>query len=232
MTKRLTIALDGPAGSGKSTLARKLAARLGYRYLDTGAMYRTVALLADRRGIAAEEGERLAELLREIEGTLRLVPDADGPRVRVGDEDVTAEIRTPEVSRIVSEYASVPAVRRAMRGLQRAQREGGGLVAEGRDIGTVVFPDADLKFYVDASPEERARRRLGDFGVDAADADKLAEVRADIERRDSVDTGREDSPLVRAEGAETIDTTGLTVEQVLERMLRRVAEVAGCSTGS
>jgi cytidylate kinase len=229
MTKRLTIALDGPAGSGKSTYARALAERLGYRYLDTGAMYRAVALAAHRRGVAAEPGEALSELLASLD--LRIEASADGPRVTVDGEDVSTEIRSPEVSRIVSAYAKLPDVRRAMVKLQKAQQEGGGIVAEGRDIGTVVFPDAELKIYVTASLEERARRRLRDFGAEEADEASLREVYADIERRDSVDEEREDSPLVQAEGARRIDTTSMTIEEVLDLMQRLVTE-AECSTSS
>jgi len=230
MTRTIVIAMDGPAGSGKSTLARALAARLGYRYLDTGAMYRSVSLAASRAGIEATDAEGLTALLDRID--LRLEANPEGPRVLLDGEDVSEAIRTPEISRIVSAYASRPEVRAAMVRLQRAQRDGGGLVAEGRDIGTVVFPDAELKFYVTADIRERARRRLRDFGADESDEKRLQEVLDDIENRDSVDTGRADSPLTEADDAVTIDTTGLTVEQVLDVMRARVAEVAACSTGS
>jgi CMP/dCMP kinase len=225
MSGNVVIAIDGPAGSGKSTLARALAARQGYRYLDTGAMYRSVALAASRRGIGAGDREALERLLREIE--LDLTPDPDGPRVILDGEDVSAEIRTEEISRIVSEYAKRPEVRRAMVALQRGMRDKGNLVAEGRDIGTVVFADADLKFYVTASLEERARRRLRDFDADASDEERLREVLADIKRRDSVDSERENSPLMEAKDAIHIDSTKLTVEEILDEMLRRVAELAG-----
>jgi cytidylate kinase len=230
MSRPITIALDGPAGSGKSTLARGLASRLDYRYLDTGAMYRAVALAAERAGIGAGDGPALRELLGRV--ALRLEASPEGPRVLLGGEDVSAEIRTPEISRIVSAYASRPEVREAMVRLQRDQRGEGGLVAEGRDIGTVVFPDAEVKFYVTADPEERARRRLRDFGADESDRERLAEVREDLRNRDSVDTGRDVSPLARAEDAMVIDTTGLSVAECLRRMEARVAEVTGCSTGS
>jgi cytidylate kinase len=230
MGRPLVIAIDGPAGSGKSTLARALAARLGLRYLDTGAMYRAVALAASRRGIAAEDGTGLEALLGAIE--LRLEATPAGPRVLLDGEDVSRAIRTEAVSRIVSRYASRPEVRRAMVLLQQAQRREPGLVAEGRDIGTVVFPDADVKFFVTASLEERARRRLRDFGADESDRTRLAAVLEDIRNRDSVDTGREHSPLEKAEDAVEIDTTGLTVEEILERMRARVAGATGAASGS
>jgi cytidylate kinase len=230
MGRKPIIALDGPAGSGKSTQARALAERLGYRYLDTGAMYRSVALAARRAGVGPEDGAALGALLERISIVLEASPE--GPRVLLDGADVSAEIRTPEISRVVSGYASRPEVRMAMVRLQREQGRDGGLVAEGRDIGSVVFPDAEVKFYVEASLEERARRRLRDFGADESDTERLEEVLADIANRDSVDTGREHSPLLVAEDAVRIDTTGLTVDEVLEIMLARVAEVTGCSTES
>ena len=208
------IAIDGPAGSGKSTLAKALAARLGLRYLDTGAMYRAVTLAATRRGIAAGDDERLAALVGAIEIHLEAAPD--GLRVTLDGEDVSAAIRTEEISRAVAPYASRPVVRRAMVVLQRVQRDRGGLVAEGRDIGTVVFPDADWKFYLDADPAERARRRLRDVGGD------LEAVKRDIEARDSVDIGREHSPLTEAPDAVRIDTTAMTIDDVLETMMDRI----------
>jgi cytidylate kinase len=203
------IAIDGPGGSGKSTVARHLAERLGFDYLDTGAMYRAVAFAALRRGIDPSDAEPVAHLV-------------DGLELSVGDEgvvvdgvDATIEIRGPEVTRAVSLVAANPAVRTELRSRQRewaAGREGG--VVEGRDIGTVVFPDAHLKVFLTARADVRAERR----SQEVTDLD-YETVAADLARRDTLDEGRDDSPLTQADDALVLDTSGMTIEEVVERLV-------------
>jgi len=198
------VAIDGPAGAGKSTVARAAADELGFTYLDSGAMYRAVALAALRRG--AEPAE--------VAGSVTIDP---GDRVLLDGEDVTTEIRTPEVSEAASRAAADPAVRQAMVAEQRRLLSGGDWVAEGRDIGTVVAPDAGLKVFLTADPRERARRRAAELGVDADT------VLAEQTIRDERDRSREHSPLEAAQGAVVLDTTGLEIRDVV----RRVVELVG-----
>jgi cytidylate kinase len=206
------IAIDGPAGSGKSTVARALAVRLGLQYLDTGAMYRAVTFAALRRGVDPADVEPVASLAEAIE----LAVDDDG--VRVDGADATIEIRGPEVSRAVSIVAANPGVRAEMRRRQRewAKARGGG-VLEGRDIGTVVFPDAELKVYLTADPAVRAARR----SQEVTDLD-YETVAADLARRDALDQGREDSPLREADDAVILDTTGLSVDEIVDQLMERL----------
>lgn len=205
------IAIDGPAGSGKSTVARRLAERLGLPYLDTGAMYRAVAYSALRRDVEPDDEERVAKM------AVTLAIEV-GERVMVDGVDATVEIRGPEVTRAVGEVAANPAVRAEMRERQRewAEARGGGVI-EGRDIGSVVFPDADLKVYLTATPETRAERRANE--VTDLDYETVA---ADIARRDALDQGRDDSPLIEAAGAIVVDTTDRDVEQVVEDIIARL----------
>lgn len=209
------IAIDGPAGSGKSTVARALADQVDLPYLDTGAMYRSVAFAALRRGLDPADAGPVAELARSVE--LDLSP---GGSVRVDGVDATIEIRGPEVTRAVSIVAANSDVREEMRNRQRRFAAAhGGAVMEGRDIGTVVFPDAWLKVYLDASPEVRASRRskeVTDLSYET--------VAADLARRDALDQGRADSPLVVADGAMVIDTTGLTVDEIVQRVADALAD--------
>lgn len=207
------ITIDGPAGAGKSTIAKLLARRLGIRYLDTGAMYRAVAWKARRDGVATDKEEALAALARAT----RIVVDEG--RVEVDGEDITGRIRTEEISQAASIISAHAKVRQALVELQREIGRHGSLVTEGRDQGSVVFPDADWKFFLVASLEERARRRQRDVGG------SLEEVRADLERRDARDRNRAASPLVRPAGAIEIDTTELTVEEVLKRILETIGPV-------
>jgi cytidylate kinase len=193
------VAIDGPAGAGKSTVARAVANELGFTYLDTGAMYRAVALAAAERGVAP------AALAPELK-------IESGERIRVDGRDVTDEIRTPEVSEAASRAAADPAVRIAVAAQQRRLLESGDWVAEGRDIGSVVAPDAELKVYLTADPSERARRRAAELGLD--DATVLAEQTI----RDERDSTREHSPLHAAPGAVVIDTTNLTLSDVVARV--------------
>ena len=200
----MVVAIDGPAGAGKSTVARAVAEQLGFTYLDSGAMYRCVALASTR---SADEPAALARRLR-----IEL-----GPPVLLDGEDVTEAIRTPQVSERSSEVASDPGVREAMVAKQRELMAAGDYVAEGRDIGTVVAPDAAVKVFLTASDEERARRRASELGVDAES------VLADQRRRDERDRSRQHSPLVAAEGSVELDTTGLTIDEVVERIGQLVA---------
>lgn len=207
------IAIDGPAGSGKSTVARTLAERLHLPYLDTGAMYRAVTFAALRRGLDPEDVEPVARLAVECE-----LDVAQDGTVTVDGADATIEIRGPEVTRAVSIVAANPAVREEMRRRQRVwaeERDGG--VVEGRDIGTVVFPDAALKVYLDASPEVRASRRSKEVTELSYET-----VAADLARRDARDEGREDSPLRTAADAVVIDTSDLSIDQIVDAVMERV----------
>jgi CMP/dCMP kinase len=208
----LLIAIDGPAGAGKSTVGRALAKQLGLEYLDTGAMYRAVAHAALRRGIPVTDEEQVADLARGLDLT---VGEAG---VIVDGEDATTAIRSREVTEAVSAVAANTPVRQELRARQRrwAEERGGGVI-EGRDIGSVVFPDATLKLYITASPRTRAERRVGDIGGD------LDEVEASISERDRRDMTRVDGPLRPADGASIVDTTGLTVDEVVEHVLALLA---------
>jgi len=224
----LVIAIDGPSGAGKSTAGRLLAGRLGYVFLDTGAMYRTLAFQALRRGVALDDAAGLATLARAAR--IDLAPRGEG--VSLDGEDVTAAIRTREVSAAASRVSVHREVRREMVSRQREMGRAGGVVLDGRDIGTAVFPDADVKFYVDADPAQRARRRHEELAAAGVDAD-LRAIEEEIRTRDQVDSTRGDSPLTRAADAVHIDTTGLDPEKVVERMLevvgdRQRARPAGC----
>jgi cytidylate kinase len=213
----LIIAIDGPSGAGKSTAGRILASRLGYAFLDTGAMYRTLALQALRRGVGLDDGEGLAALVRQAH--IDLAPHGEG--VRLDGEDVTAAIRTREVSTAASRVSVHPAVRGEMVSRQREMGQKGGVVMDGRDIGTAVFPDADVKFYVDADPAQRARRRHEELAAAGVESD-LRAIEEEIRRRDRADSTRADSPLTRAPDAVHVDTTGLAPETVVDRMIEVV----------
>jgi cytidylate kinase len=203
------IAIDGPAGSGKTTVACALADRLGLEYLDTGAMYRAVAFAVLRRDVDPDESEQVARVAASMELTL------DGGYCLVDGVDATVDIRGSEVTRVVSIVSAIPGVRAEMVDRQRAwvAARGGGVI-EGRDIGSVVFPDADAKVYLTASADVRARRRS-----DQDDATDVEAVAADIRRRDEADSDRRASPLVRADGAVEIDTTALGVDETVDRIL-------------
>lgn len=217
--KGLRIAIDGPSGVGKSTTARRLAERLGYQYLDTGAMYRAVGVLARRSGIGVDDEAALAGLTGGLRFSFPVV--AGELRVLVDGEDLSAAIRTPEASMDASSVSRHPAVRRALVTLQRALGQDGGVVMEGRDIGTVVMPDAEVKVFLDADPRVRGQRRLEDLRAQGADADLDEVVRA-IEERDHQDRTREDSPLRQAEDAIVLDTSRLPVDEVVDRLADRV----------
>jgi CMP/dCMP kinase len=210
----IVVAIDGPSGAGKSTVGRALAERLGYTYIDTGAMYRAIAWKALRTSVSLDSDSALAALSEAT--NLELVDG--GRRVRVDGADVTAEIRSPEVSAAASRVSVHGGVRRNMVARQRAMGLSGGVVLEGRDIGTAVFPDAEVKFYLDADPAQRARRRHEELQRAGA-AISLQTVEREVRERDHADSHRAESPLVRAADAIDLDTTALGLDEVLAQML-------------
>ena len=219
MSKRIVVAIDGPAGSGKSTVAKRVAAKLGCTYIDTGAMYRAVALLAERAGVDLSSESRLEAIAREAKIEL----PAGGTRVMLNGEDVTEAIRTPRISEAASKISAVPTVRRVLVEKQRAMASETSVVMEGRDIGTVVFPNADIKIFLDASPEIRKQRRLLE---QAAKGDPVSpeEIAREIEERDLRDRTRADSPLLQAPDAMYIDTSDLSLDEVEERILKLIRD--------
>jgi len=227
--RELIIAIDGPVGSGKSTLARRVAELMGYVYIDTGAMYRSIALKALRRGVALEAADSLTALAGDTRIDLRARDG--GQQVFLDGEDVTSAIRTPEVAQTASKVAVVPGVRRVLVAEQRRAGGQGGVVMEGRDIGTVVFPDAELKIFLTASPEIRAERRWREH-QQKGDSIDLARTLDEIRERDRRDREREDSPLVRAKDAVVVDSTAMEPEEVarLVVMLARENKSAASST--
>jgi cytidylate kinase len=220
--RSFVVAIDGPAASGKSTTARQVAERLSFRHLDTGAMYRALTWKALASGVDPADRAALGALAEATAFTFS--PGPSGDRLLVDGEDVAERIREPAVTRSVSLVASVPAVRRRLVRLQREIARGGPCVVEGRDIGTVVFPDAPVKIFLIASIEERARRRREELAGERPSVEDLAE---EIRRRDAMDEGREDSPLRPAPDAIPLDTTGLTVEEVVEAIVRAVRAAEG-----
>ncbi len=220
-SRKLVITMDGPAGAGKSTVAKRLAEELGYLYLDTGAMYRAVALAAKRAGVSPEKEEDLCLLAEKA--AIELVPGKDRVRVFLNGEDVSEAIRTPEIDRLSSQVAKVAGVRRILVDKQRALGARGGVVAEGRDMGSVVFPQADVKFFLTASPEVRARRRFEELKKRGLAPD-FQKVLAEIIERDRQDRERPIAPLMVPPGAIIIDTSTLNIEEVLRLVLAKVEE--------
>lgn len=216
MRKPLIIAIDGPAGAGKSTIARSLASRLGFTYIDTGAMYRAVALWALRAGIDLEDLHRLEQLA--LAARIEFTADRT---VQLNGEDVTAAIREPRVSEAASKVSQAPGVRRALREEQRRIGAAGSVVMEGRDIGTVVFPDAQVKVYLDADPGVRAGRRAAELGATESGRDQIA---SEIAQRDQRDRTRAEAPLTQAPDAEYLDTSRLSPAEVEEAILKLVRE--------
>lgn len=223
MTAR-TIAIDGPAGAGKSTVAKLVAKKLGYLYIDTGAMYRTVAYRAIAEGIAFDDNQALSELTNRIRIELANTPD--GYKVYCDGQDVSDDIRTPEVSAASSPVSAAFGVRLALVEQQRRMAEHGGVVMDGRDIGTNVLPNADCKIFLTASIEERAKRRTKDLEAKGIKAD-IRQVADDIRERDQRDSTRANAPLACAPDAFTLDTTDLTIGQVVEAILDLAAQKTG-----
>ena len=213
------VAVDGPAGAGKSSASRALARRLGFGYVDTGAMYRAVGVLAAERGIDPDDAAALGRLVAALDFELA----DDGERLLVGGRNLSAAIRRPEAGELASRVSTQPVVRQRLVALQRALGAAGGIVMEGRDIGTVVFPDAPVKLYLTADPAVRAARRAAELRAGAATIDEAALAR-ELAGRDRRDAGRAHSPLRRAADAVVLDTTALTLEEVVERMERLVRE--------
>lgn len=222
LDKLPVVAIDGPAGAGKSTIAKAVAFRLGWAHLDTGSMYRAVTLRFVDEGVGFDEEDAVDAALRSID--LRC---GGSGRVWLDDVEVTAELRAARVESRVSAVAAIPAVRRAMRDLQRAQSQHGPLVVEGRDMTSVVFPDARWKFYVDASSRERARRRRADFELQGREVPPIDEVQRLLEDRDRLDSEREDSPLIRVDDAQYLDTTGVGVDEAVAWIVDRVESDLG-----
>lgn len=220
----LVIAIDGPSGSGKSTLAQLLANRLGYIYIDTGAMFRSLGWKAKQEGVNPADEAGLAALAART--IVAIEQDNNDPRFFVDGFDVTGLIRTPEMGMMASAVSRSPAVRARLLTLQRELGKDGAVVMDGRDIGTVVFPDADVKFYLVASAAERGRRRYLELKAKGMDVD-LAQITREIEMRDQQDSAREIAPLRQAEDALLVDSSALTIEEVLERMLAAVGRVKG-----
>lgn len=215
------VTLDGPAGSGKSTTAREVARRLGFRHLDSGALYRALTYALQEAGVEEERWERLGvDDFRRL--GVELGATEDGFQVRLGDRVLTDELRSTRVTGRVALLARLPAARACLLDLQRAAGEHGRLVADGRDMGTVVFPDADLKIYLVADLEERARRRLRDEGQSDPTAEALSEQVRAIRDRDGIDSARDISPLRRPRDAVEIDTTGLSFDDQVEAIVERV----------
>lgn len=208
--RKLTIAIDGPVGSGKSTVAQRVAELLGYTYLDSGAMYRALAWKALRRGVSLDQADKLESLARETR--IDLEASVEGLRVRLDGQDVTEAIRSAEVSQAASRVAMIAVVREVLVAEQRRAGQSGGVVMEGRDIGTVVFPDADLKIYLDASVEVRAERRWREH-EQQGERIQLARMITEVRERDRRDRDREASPLVRAPDAVVVDNTAMDVEE-------------------
>lgn len=215
--KRIIVAIDGPAGAGKSTLAKLIADKLGFLYINTGAMYRAVALWAQQLGVSANDMHRLEQLANEADIKL----EAGTGRILLNGDDVTDSIRDEGVSAASSQVAAVPAVRRAMVKLQRKYAEENSIVMEGRDIGSVVFPDAQVKIFLDAHADERARRRADELQAKGQEAE-LSAIAGELRKRDENDRQRTESPLVQAPDAELVDTTGLSIAEVEEVILRIV----------
>lgn len=217
MSKRIVIAIDGPAGAGKSTVARRVANRLGFIYIDTGAMYRAVALWALRTGVDLTDMHRLEQLAAAAH--IEFEPGSD--RALLNGEDVTTEIRTPRVADAASMVSAVPGVRRAMVAKQREMAASASVVMEGRDIGTVVFPDAQVKIFLDADAEVRARRRLSDLSASGEQSD-IDRVSSEIAERDRRDRTRKEAPLMQSADAVYIDTSSMAIEETEEAVLQHI----------
>lgn len=225
MCRRISIAIDGPAGAGKTTVAREVARCMGYKYVDTGAMYRAVAWKSLQIGAPLSDENAIVRMTSEMDIDFT---EGDGSRIVVDGVDVAAAIRTPEVTRLSSPVSAIPGVRRQLVAQQRQLAGGGGVVMEGRDIGSVVLPEAEVKVFLTATIGERARRRCAEMREKGIPADEET-LKREIAERDHRDSTRSDSPLVRADGAVAIDTDCLTVEQVIGIILDLGGRIE-CST--
>ncbi len=224
---RPVVAIDGPAGAGKSTVTMRVAAALGYFVVDTGALYRTVALVVERAGIDFDDAERVGPLAEALvaRDAVKLEGDARGmSRVVLDGADVSGLIRTPSLSQGASRVSAQPRVRAALLELQRGAGRSGGVVLEGRDIGTIVFPDAEAKFFLTASVDERARRRYEELLAAGTQAD-LESVKRDVMERDQRDSTRPIAPLMKAPDAVVVDSSALSIDQVVARIVAHVRSV-------
>ncbi|QEY33945.1 (d)CMP kinase [Caproiciproducens galactitolivorans] len=212
----IAIAIDGPAGAGKSTIARRAAAELGYIYVDTGALYRAVGLFMLQKGVAPSDSTAVCPLLEQVK--IRLAFQNGEQKVYLGDRDVTGDIRTPEVSMAASDVSAIPEVRKFLFSLQQDLAKTNNVIMDGRDIGTVVLPDAQVKIFLTASPEERAERRYEELR-EKGEKVRFDEVLADLKKRDYNDSHRTVAPLVPAETAIVVDTTGMTLEQSIDKLM-------------
>jgi cytidylate kinase len=216
----MVVTIDGPAGAGKTSVSKLLARRLGYRYIDTGALYRGIALAAHEAGIASDDDNALTQLCQSL--FLDFVKSPDGLRLVLNERDITDFIRTPQVTMMASAVSARPVVRDYLLEIQRIMGAGKSVVLEGRDMGTVVFPEAEMKFFLDADPELRARRRFEELQAKGGNSIRLQDVEKDMLLRDKNDRSRSVAPLKPAEDAIRIDSTQLTIEQVVAAMLDHI----------
>jgi cytidylate kinase len=220
----MVVTIDGPAGAGKTSVSKLLAQRLGYRYIDTGALYRGIALAAHEADIASDDDKALAQLCQTL--NLDFVKSGDGLRLMLNEKDITDHIRTPQVTMMASAVSARPVVRDYLLEIQRTMGAGKSVVLEGRDMGTVVFPDAEMKFFLDADSELRAKRRFEELRAKDGNSPCLEDVEQDMQMRDKNDSSRSVAPLKPANDAIRIDSTQMTIEQVVDAMLGHIAAKA------